>query len=69
MANQNKGYTTFYLDNTKPYIASKPIKKFEGQLPEKTFVRTHLFYIVNLKFVDKYDKNGYIFLKTREKNL
>ncbi len=63
----DKGYTTFYLDNKKSYIASKPIKEFEEQLPEELFFRTHQSYVVNLKFVDKYDKNGYIFLKNDEK--
>lgn len=63
----DKGYTTFYTDTKKSYIASKPIKEFEGQLPEEMFVRTHQSYVVNLQFVDKYDKNGYIYLKTGEK--
>lgn len=63
----DKGYTTFYLDTNKSYIASKPIKEFEGQLPEELFIRTHQSYVVNLNFVDKYDKNGYIYLKTGEK--
>ncbi len=63
----DKGYTTFYLDNKKSYIASKPIKEFEGQLPVQEFMRTHQSYLVNLKYVDRYDKNGYIFLKSGEK--
>ncbi len=63
----DKGYTTFYLDNKKNYIASKPIKEFEGQLPESTFIRTHQSFVVNLKYVDRYDKNGYVFLKSGEK--
>ena len=63
----DKGYTTFYLDNNKSYMASKPIKEFEEQLPEELFIRTHQSYVVNLKYVDKYDKNGYIFLKEGKK--
>ncbi len=60
----DKGYTTFYLSDGKSYMASKPIKEFEGQLPVKKFIRTHQSFIVNMDYVDKYDKNGYIFLKT-----
>ncbi len=60
----DKGYTTFYLDNKKSYIASKPIKEFEEQLPDELFVRTHQSYVVNLRFIDKFDKTGYIFLKS-----
>lgn len=63
----DKGYTTFYLSDGKSYIASKPIKEFENQFPEKNFMRTHQSYVVNLSFIDKYDKNGYIFLKSGEK--
>lgn len=63
----DKGYTTFYVTSGKSYLASKPIKEYEGQLPETNFVRTHQSFIVNMDFVDKYDKNGYIFLKTGEK--
>lgn len=59
----DKGYTTFYLADGKSYIASKPIKEFESQLPNNIFVRTHQSYLVNMDYVDKYDKNGYIFLK------
>ncbi len=62
----DKGYTSFYLSDGKSYMASKPIKEFEGQLPAKKFIRTHQSYIVNMDYVDKYDKNGYIFLKSGE---
>ncbi len=60
----DKGYTTFYLENNKSYIASKPIKDFESQLPEEFFMRTHQSYVLNLKYVDRYDKDGYVFLKS-----
>ena len=60
----DKGYTTFYLENGKSYMASKSIKEFEGQLPSRQFVKTHQSYIVNMDFVERYDKDGYIFLKS-----
>lgn len=63
----DKGYTTFYLSDGKSYIASKPIKEFESQLPDQDFIRTHQSYMVNINYVDKYDKTGYIFLKSRQK--
>jgi two-component system, LytTR family, response regulator len=59
----DKGYTTFYLNNGKKYLASKPLKEFEEQLTQKTFIRPHQSFIVNLKFIDKYDKSGTIHLK------
>ncbi|WP_271785182.1 LytR/AlgR family response regulator transcription factor [Aquimarina algiphila] len=63
----DKGYTTFYLSDGKSYMASKPIKEFESQLPNERFIRTHQSFMVNLDYVDKYDKNGYVILKSGEK--
>lgn len=63
----DKGYTTFYLSDGKSYMASKPIKEFESQLPNERFIRTHQSFVVNLDYVDKYDKNGYVILKSGEK--
>jgi len=63
----DKGYTTFYLSDGKSYMASKPIKEFESQLPNQQFIRTHQSYMVHMDYVDKYDKNGYIFLKSGQK--
>lgn len=59
----DKGYTTFYLSNGKKHLASKSLKEFEGQLTQPTFIRPHQSFIVNLKYIDKYDKSGTIHLK------
>ena len=59
----DKGYTTFYLSDGRQFTASKPLKEFEEQLPQNSFIRTHQSYIVNISFVDKFDKCGLIVLK------
>lgn len=59
----DKGYTTFHLSNGKKYMASKPIKSYEEQLEKVYFTRPHQSFMVNLKFIDKYDKSGTIYLK------
>ncbi|WP_186754076.1 LytR/AlgR family response regulator transcription factor [Echinicola salinicaeni] len=59
----DKGYTTFHLTDGKKFIASKPIKTYEEQLEKVHFTRPHQSFMVNLKFIDKYDKSGTIFLK------
>ena len=59
----DKGYTTFYLRNGKSFIASKTLKEFEQQLSTYGFIRTHQSYLVNINFIDKYDKTGYVVLK------
>ncbi|MEB2782827.1 LytTR family DNA-binding domain-containing protein [Algoriphagus sp. C2-6-M1] len=58
----DKGYTTFHLSNGKKHMASKPIKAFEDQLEKVNFTRAHQSFMVNLKFIDKYDKSGTIYL-------
>ncbi|UZD22943.1 LytTR family DNA-binding domain-containing protein [Algoriphagus halophytocola] len=59
----DKGYTTFHLSNGKKHMASKPIKSYEEQLEKAHFTRPHQSFMVNLKFIDKYDKSGTIYLK------
>ncbi|WP_064967667.1 LytR/AlgR family response regulator transcription factor [Tenacibaculum ovolyticum] len=63
----DKGYTTFYLSNGKKYLASKPLKEFESNLSQNSFTRPHQSFIVNLKFIEKYDKSGTIYLKNGKK--
>lgn len=59
----DKGYTTFYCSDSKKYLASKTLKEFEERLSIANFVRPHQSFMVNLKFIDKYEKSGIIHLK------
>ncbi len=63
----DKGYTTFYCANNKKYVVSKTLKEFEIRLTKAKFARPHQSYMVNLKFIDKYDKSGIIHLKSGKK--
>lgn len=63
----DKGYTTFYLSNGKKYLASKSLKEFEEQLTKNSFTRPHQSFMVNFKFIDRYDKSGTIYLKNGKK--
>lgn len=63
----DKGYTSFHLANGKKYIASKPLKEYEKQLEKVNFTRPHQSFMVNLKFIDKYDRSGTIHLKDGKK--
>lgn len=60
----DKGYTTFYLNNGKKHLASKSLKEFETQLLKNSFTRPHQSFMVNIKFIDKYEKSGVIHLIT-----
>ena len=59
----DKGYRTFYCCENKKCLVSKTIKEFEEQLENANFTRPHQSFMVNLKFIDKYDKVGVIHLK------
>jgi len=63
----DKGYTTFYCNDGKKYMVSKTLKEFEERLYEANFTRPHQSFMVNLKFIDKYDKSGTIHLKNGKK--
>lgn len=63
----DKGYTSFYCSNGEKYVASKTLKEFEERLSKANFTRPHQSFMVNLKFIDKYDKSGLIYLKNGEK--
>ncbi|WP_103070133.1 LytR/AlgR family response regulator transcription factor [Aquimarina sediminis] len=63
----DKGYTTFYCNDNKKYMVSKTLKEFEERLSKANFTRPHQSFMVNLKFIDKYDKSGVIHLKNGKK--
>lgn len=63
----DKGYTTFYCADNKKYVVSKTLKEFEERLTSANFSRPHQSFMVNLKFIDKYEKSGVIYLKNGKK--
>ena len=63
----DKGYTTFYCVDGKKHLVSKTLKDFEDRLLEAKFQRPHQSFMINMKFVDKYDKSGTIYLKNGTK--
>jgi len=63
----DKGYTSFFCSSGEKYIASKTLKEFEERLSDANFTRPHQSFMVNLKFIDKYDKSGVIYLKNGNK--
>jgi len=63
----DKGYTSFYCSDGKKHLVSKTLKEFEEQLTSAKFTRPHQSFMVNLKFIDKYDKSGTIHLKNGKK--
>jgi len=63
----DKGYTTFYCIDNKKYLVSKTLKEFEERLSNANFIRPHQSFMVNMKYIDKYEKSGLIYLKNGTK--
>lgn len=46
-------YTQVFTDDGKKHLVAKPLKEWEGRLPEQYFARVHRSAIVNLEFIEK----------------
>ncbi len=51
-----KGYTRFYTKDKKKYLVSRTLGEYEQVLNDFGFFRIHYSHIVNLHFVEKYQK-------------
>jgi two-component system LytT family response regulator len=49
-------YTNFYLANRTKIMVSKTIKTYETLLSEHEFLRVHQSHLVNLNFIQHFDK-------------
>jgi two-component system, LytTR family, response regulator len=58
-------YTKFHLDGRQPVLISKTLKDFEEALLQNHFIRTHRSYLVNLNYIQQFNKDdgGYVILK------
>jgi len=56
-------YTRFFTREGKKYMVSNPMKEYEDILEEHGFFRIHKSHIVNLSFIESFDKEGYVILK------
>ncbi len=57
-------YCTLNFKDSKPMIISKPLRYFEDKLEnEKSFIRPHKSFLINLKYVEEYQKSDGGFLK------
>jgi two-component system LytT family response regulator len=49
-------YTVFYTREGKKYMISHPLKEYEEVLGDHGFFRVHKSHIVNISFIESYDK-------------
>lgn len=54
----DRNYTSFYLQDNKKILVSKTLKEYETLLAAHNFLRVQQSHLVNLDFVDRYDKKN-----------
>ncbi|MFC5046502.1 LytR/AlgR family response regulator transcription factor [Aquimarina hainanensis] len=64
----NGSYTSFFLKNKTSVLVSKHLKEYENLLVNKSFMRVHNSYLINLNEVKKYVKSdgGYILMSNND---
>lgn len=62
----DKGYTTFYLNNSKNLLVSKGLKDYEQLLEPMGFLRCHQSYLINPEYIKKYYKEGTLQMQNGE---
>ncbi len=65
--NSDGNYTNFIIKDNKALLVSKTLKEFEELLSPYHFVRIHQSHLINLDYIEKYDKRsgGFVVLKDR----
>jgi len=55
-------YTRFYFLNEKMLVVSRTLKEFEEILCDYHFVRVHKSHLINMTYVNRFDREGLIWL-------
>lgn len=63
--NSDGNYTNFIINNKKGLMVSRTLKEFEELLSPYGFVRIHQSHLINVNYIEKYDKRsgGFVVLK------
>jgi len=61
----DRNYTRFYFLERQPIIVSKTLKEFENILSNHGFMRVHRSHVINLKYIERFEKTdgGYAVMR------
>jgi two-component system LytT family response regulator len=61
----DKNYTFFFIADGKKILVSKTLKEYEELLSPYGFIRVHQSHLINVDFIDRYDKRegGFVVMK------
>ena len=54
----DRNYTSFFLVGGKKILVSKTLKEYETLLTQHNFLRIQQSHLINLDYVDRYDKGN-----------
>lgn len=62
-------YTHFFINDGKKILVSKSIKRFDEMLSEHGFMRVHQSHLINLNYIQHYDKQdgGYLVMTNSDR--
>jgi two-component system, LytTR family, response regulator len=60
-------YTMFFMSNGKRFLVTHGLKHYEELLSEKEFIRIHRHHLVNVKYVARYEKEGFAIMRDETK--
>jgi two-component system, LytTR family, response regulator len=56
-------YSMFFMANGKRFMVTYGLIHYEELLSEKEFIRVHRHHLINIKYVERYDKEGFVIMK------
>jgi len=61
----DKNYTFFFIADGKKILVSKTLKEYEELLSAYGFIRVHQSHLINIDYIDRYDKRegGFVVMK------
>ena len=61
----DRNYTQFYFNDGKKLLVSRTLKEFDEMLHEYGFLRVHQSHLINLDYLERYEKEGYVVMKDK----
>lgn len=58
----DNNYSRFHFREGKPFLVSKTLKEYDELLTDHGFIRVHKSHLVNTSCVQRYDREGYLWM-------
>lgn len=58
----DNNYSRFFFVHNKPFLVSRTLKEYDELLSEHGFIRVHKSHLVNKAYVQKYDREGNLWM-------